>query len=120
MSAKKTVLIFEDNGSIQQLLKFFFVKRGFEAVVAADGVDAVRLAKAHSPALIMMDLIMPGKDGLEAVADLRQAGVGTPIVMLTSKPFESDRERAMAAGVTSYLMKPLNPTQLEEALKPLL
>lgn len=115
---KGTVLIFEDNPSIQQLLRFFFQKRGFTPVVADDGVDAVRLAGEHAPKLIMMDLIMPGKDGIETTGDLRRAGVTAPIVMLTSKPFESDRERAQAAGVTTYLLKPFNPPQLEAAIKP--
>ncbi|MFI5344896.1 MAG: response regulator transcription factor [Elusimicrobiota bacterium] len=117
---KKRVVIFEDNPSIQQLLKFFFQKRGYVAAVFEDGVDAVANIQAHSPALIMMDLIMPGKDGIEACADIRRAGITTPILMLTSKAIEADRERALAAGANGYLLKPFNPTDLEAALSSLL
>ena len=87
---KKKVLIFEDNPSIQTLLKFFFQKRGVEILMRGDGTDAVALAAEFAPDLIMMDYIMPGKDGVEAVMDLRHAGVSIPIVMLTSKSFPAD------------------------------
>lgn len=118
--AKKTILIFEDNPSIQAMLKFFFQKKGYATAVAEDGIDAVALAREHAPELIMMDLIMPGKGGIETCADLRRAGVKAPIVMLTSMPFGSDRERALAAGVDAYLLKPFNPTRLEAAIEPYL
>ncbi len=114
------VVIFEDNSSISELLKFFFKKRGFKPVLFEDGTDAARHVREHSPVLIMMDMIMPGKDGIEAIQDLRREGIGTPILMLTSKFLEADRERAMDAGANAYLLKPFNPTALEAAIKPLL
>ncbi|MDE2491980.1 MAG: response regulator [Elusimicrobia bacterium] len=116
----KRVLIFEDNASIQQLLAFFFKKRGYATELVGDGVDAVALARRHSPALILMDLLMPGKNGIEACADLREAGVTAPILMLTSKAFAEDRERALKAGANAYLLKPFNPAQLEAAVAALL
>jgi len=120
MDGKKSVVIFEDNPSIQQLLKFFFQKRGYVTATYEDGVEAVANIQANRPDLIMMDLIMPGKDGVEACADIRRAGITTPILMLTSKPFEADRERALAAGASGYLVKPFNPTDLEAAITSLL
>lgn len=120
MSAKKKVLVFEDNSSIQTLLKFFFQKRGVETRIEGDGTEAVPLVLDYRPDLIMMDYIMPGKDGVETVMDLRRAGISTPIVMLTSKSFPADRNRAQEAGVTAYLTKPFDPTQLEAAVKPYL
>ncbi|MEK7389318.1 MAG: response regulator [Elusimicrobiota bacterium] len=117
---KKKVLIFEDNSSIQTLLKFFFQKRGVEASIHGDGSDAVALALAFSPDLIIMDYIMPGKDGVEAVTDLRQAGFSKPIVMLTSKSFPADLERVRAAGATACLLKPFDPAQLDAAIQPYL
>jgi DNA-binding response OmpR family regulator len=116
----RVVLIFEDNSSIRNLLTFFFKKLGFAAVTAEDGTEAVELARRHSPALITMDMIMPGKDGLEAVGDLRRAGVTAPIVMLTSKAFAPDRDRALAAGANAYLLKPFNPADLEAVIRPLI
>lgn len=117
---KKSVVIFEDNPSIRQLLKFFFLKKGFEPATFEDGLDAVKHVRAHSPVLITMDLIMPGADGIEAAADLRREGITTPILMLTSKDIEQDRARAKAAGVDAYLLKPFNPAALEAAILPLL
>lgn len=117
---KKSVVIFEDNPSIRQLLKFFFLKRGYEATIFEDGEDAVAAIEAHKPVLIMMDVIMPGKDGIEACADVRKAGIKTPILMLTSKAFEEDRARALAAGADAYLLKPFNPTDLEATISSLL
>jgi two-component system phosphate regulon response regulator OmpR len=117
---KKTVVIFEDNESIRQLLKFFFLKRGYEPKSFEDGMDAAQHVREVAPVLIMMDMIMPGKDGIEAVQEIRREGINTPILMLTSKAFEADRERALAAGANAYLLKPFNPAALEAAIKPLL
>ena len=115
---KKIVVIFEDNSSISQLLKFFFQKRGFEPRTFEDGMDAAKHVREFSPVLITMDMLMPGKDGIEACQDLRREGLMTPILMLTSKAFEADRERALAAGANAYLLKPFNPAALEAAIKP--
>lgn len=117
---QKTVVIFEDNPSIRQLLKFFFAKMGFAAHMYEDGVDAVAHVREHAPVLITMDLIMPGTDGVEACVDIRRDGIKTPILMLTSKDIAADRERALAAGVDAYLVKPFNPADLADAIRPLL
>lgn len=118
MADKKKVLIFEDNSAIQSLLKFFFQRRGTEVHIESDGTQAVPLALSYGPDLIIMDYIMPGRDGVEAIADLRRMGVETPIVVLTSKSFPADLERARKAGATNYLIKPFDPAQLEAAVKP--
>ncbi len=115
---RKKVLVFEDNSDLQTLLKFFFQKHGIDARLASDGTDAVPLALAFRPDLILMDYIMPGKDGIEAVIDLRRAGISVPIVMLTSKSFPEDQERARVAGVTTYLMKPFDPNRLVAVIAP--
>ncbi len=114
------VVIFEDNPNIQVLLKYFFQKRGFTAHIASDAVDAVEVVRAQAPDLILMDIIMPGKSGIEACGELRQAGVKTPVVFLTSKDFEEDKEFARKAGADAYLIKPFNSAQLEAAIAPLL
>lgn len=117
---KKKVLVFEDNPNIQVLLRLFFEKRGCDPVVVGDGVDALAEVQAHAPALIMMDMIMPGKDGVAACRDLRAAGIEVPIVMLTSKDYADDRRRAASAGATAYLTKPFNPAQLQKVVEPFL
>ncbi|MBI5622243.1 MAG: response regulator [Elusimicrobia bacterium] len=115
---QRTVCIFEDHQDIQMLLKIFFKKRGWNAVVNGDGVDAVAIVRQHQPRLVLMDIIMPGKDGIAACKDLRESGIDVPVIFLSSKPFIEDRERAMAAGATSFLHKPFNPRDLEAAIAP--
>jgi DNA-binding response OmpR family regulator len=117
---KKIVCVFEDNPTIQVLLKIFFQKRGYLPVITGDGVDAVEVVRKHSPALIMLDIIMPGKDGVEACQELRAAGVTTPIVFLTSKAFADDKARGLAAGADAFLHKPFNPAELDATLRPFL
>ena len=117
---KKIVCIFEDNLDIQLLLKIFFVKRGLRPIIYGDGVDAVAIVRKHNPALILMDIIMPGKDGIEACKELRDSGVSTPIVILTSKAFADDKERGLSAGANAYLYKPFNPAELDATVRPLL
>jgi DNA-binding response OmpR family regulator len=116
----KKILIFEDNNSIALLLRTFFERRNYVVRLGEDGVDAVAMAKEFGPDLIIMDLIMPGKDGIEACGDLRREGITTPVVMLTSKPFEDDEKRARAAGANAYVLKPFEPKKLEGVITPLL
>ncbi|MFA6318359.1 MAG: response regulator [Elusimicrobiota bacterium] len=118
--AVKTVCVFEDNPDIQMLLRVFFKKRGWTAVITGDGVDAVEVVRKHNPAFVLMDIIMPGKDGIAACKDLRDNGIATPVVFLSSKPFAEDQERAMAAGGSAFLHKPFNPRELEAAIQPYL
>jgi DNA-binding response OmpR family regulator len=114
------VVIFEDNPNIQILLKYFFQKRGFAAHIAGDAVDAVTVVQEQRPDLVIMDIIMPGKSGIEACGELRAAGVKTPVVFLTSKDYEEDKEFARKAGADAYLLKPFNAVQLDAVIAPLL
>ena len=116
----KKILIFEDNPHIQLLLRTFFEKRGYVVRLEGDGDAAVAVACEFEPKLILMDIIMPGKNGLEACMDLRAHGVKAPIVLLTSKSTHEDQERGLAAGANAYVFKPFNPARLEQIVIPLL
>jgi DNA-binding response OmpR family regulator len=116
----KKILIFEDNPTIALLLRTFFERRKYQVKLLGDGVEAVEAARDFAPDLILMDVIMPGKDGIETCTDLRREGVTTPVVMLTSKAYEDDKERGIAAGANAYLLKPFDPKKLEEVIAPLL
>ena len=87
--------------------------------MTGDGTT-LRVVRKHSPCVILMDIIMPGKDGIEACKELRDNGVATPVVFLTSKPFPEDKERCFAVGGNAFLLKPFNPRELEAALQPFL
>jgi DNA-binding response OmpR family regulator len=116
----KTVVIFEDSLAVRELLQFFFKKQGFETHAYEDGTDAVARVRAHSPQLIMMDLVMPGLYGLESCAAIRSKGIKTPIVVLSVKADAQNRARAMAAGADAYLVKPFKPADIAAAIEPLL
>ena len=118
--ARRKVLIFEDNPNIQTILNFYFLKRGLDSIISDSGDDAVALIREHDPALVLMDLIMPGTDGVEACKNIRDAGLRIPIIMLTSKAFNDDRERALASGADAYLLKPFNPAELDATVRRLL
>lgn len=111
------ILIFEDHTSIQTLLKYFFQKYGYETLIVEDGTRAMELVSEFKPDLIIMDVIMPGKGGIETCTDLRREGVLIPIIMLTSKSFPGDSERGLEAGANAYLIKPFKPKELLEAIR---
>ncbi len=105
---KRTVLLIEDNDANRYLASFLLTKAGLEVVEAANGIDGVRLAIEHAPALIVMDIEMPGMDGYEAARRLRAhvRTARTPILAFSSYVHPADRERAFAEGVSDYLEKP--------------
>ncbi len=117
---KKTVVIFEDALATQELLKIFFSKLGYATKIYGDGGDAVGRVRRDAPALVMMDLMMPGQSGFEACADIRKEDTKTPIVVLSVLTDDDHRERALSAGADVYLVKPFKPSDLEAVISPLL
>ena len=86
-------------------------KNGHEVIEARSGEEGVELAVKEKPDLILMDIQLPGIDGLEATKRIRklEAGRKTPIIALTSYAMTGDREKSLAAGCTGYIEKPINP-----------
>ncbi len=111
MRKKKRVLMVEDNEANLYLISFILKNNGYEAIEARDGITGVELAIKEKPDLIIMDIQLPDIDGLEAVRRIRasKADRKIPIVALTSYAMTGDREKAMAAGCTGYIEKPINP-----------
>ena len=102
------VLIVDDNKDNQYALKYILEEKGYRVLFARDGNEGVRIAKKERPALILMDMMMPGMDGYEATRKLRtqQDFEKTPIIAMTAKTKAEDDGRAIAAGCTDYLSKP--------------
>jgi two-component system cell cycle response regulator DivK len=107
----KRILVIEDNEANIYLIDFILSHAGFEVTKAGSGEDGVDLALAQQPDLILMDIQLPGIDGLEATRRIRASTVGgtIPIIALTSFAMTGDRERALKAGCTGYIEKPINP-----------
>ena len=107
----KRILVVEDNEANMYLIKFMLEKSGYEVIEAREGAVSVELAVKEKPDLILMDIQLPDIDGLEATKRIRasEAGSDIPIIALTSFAMAGDREKALAAGCTSYIEKPINP-----------
>lgn len=120
MSGERSVVIFEDSPNMTELLRYFFEKQGFRTRSYADGLDAVGRVRAESPALIVVDLMMPQRNGLQACADIRGAGIKTPIVVLTALEDQDVRARALAVGADVCLVKPFVADEFQAAVAPLL
>jgi CheY-like chemotaxis protein len=109
------VLVADDNQDTRELYALYLTMLGYNVTVAADGREAVHLARSHRPDLIVMDLDMPHVDGWAAIHELRSDPVtgAIPIVVLTGHDFKAQlKDVAIAAGAVSYLMKPCFPEQL--------
>lgn len=107
----KRVLVVEDNQANIYLIDFILSQSGYGVIKAVSGEEGVELALKEKPDLILMDIQLPGIDGLEATKRIRSAerDAHMPIVALTSFAMTGDRERALAAGCTGYIEKPINP-----------
>lgn len=107
----KRILIIEDNESNIYLISFILKQRGYDIVEARSGEEGIALACNTRPDLIIMDIQLPGLDGLATTKRIRESeGDGkVPIIALTSFAMMGDREKALAAGCTGYIEKPINP-----------
>lgn len=105
------VLIVEDNEQNLYLFTFLLQQNGYEVVQAETGMAGVDMAVSHFPGLILLDIQLPDIDGYETAQRLRQlpALKDVPIIAVTSYAMVGDREKALAAGCTGYIEKPINP-----------
>src|SRR5438477_100447 len=107
----KTVLVVDDEPSIAQIAGDYLRHGGFCVLTASNGVDALALARAQRPDLIVLDLGLPRMDGLEVAKTLRREG-NVPIIMLTARIEESDRLAGLELGADDYMTKPFSPREL--------
>jgi len=107
----KKILIVEDNEKNMYLISFILKKNSYEVIEATNGEEGVELAIKERPDLILMDIQLPGIDGLEAIKRIRasKADGEIPIIALTSYAMTGDKEKALAAGFTGYIEKPIVP-----------
>ena len=107
-----TVLVADDNEVAQRLCKRVLEKAGYGVLIAADGLQAVDIALKQRPAMILMDVAMPGIDGLEAMKRIKTEVPAMPIVIASAHSMASDRERFIAAGADNVLSKPFRLADL--------
>lgn len=107
----RKILLIEDNEHNRYLVTFMLQARGWEVIHAADGPSALALAGVMEPALILLDIQLPGMDGYEVATALRAMPrlQATPMVAVTSYAMPGDRERCMEVGCDGYIEKPVDP-----------
>ncbi|MBE7381467.1 MAG: PAS domain S-box protein [Leptolyngbya sp. SIO1E4] len=117
--SSSAILLAEDNEANIATLSGYLETKGYCIVVARDGQEAIALAQSEQPALILMDIQMPGMDGLEAMQHIRKIPslADVPIIALTALAMKGDRERCLAAGATDYLSKPVKLKQLASLIQ---
>lgn len=115
----QTLLIIEDNAQNSYLMRFLLEKHGFEIQIAENGPDGIALALHCQPLAILLDIQLPGMDGYAVAVELRKQAqtAQTPIIAVTSYAMVGDRERALAAGATGYIEKPINPETFVDEIR---
>jgi two-component system, cell cycle response regulator DivK len=108
------ILLVEDNEMNRDMLSRRLARRGYEVAIAVDGEQGVAMARSEPPALILMDMSLPGLDGWEATRQLKAAPEtrGIPVIALTAHAMAGDREKAMEAGCDDYDTKPVEIVRL--------
>ena len=107
----KTILVVEDEMKIARVVRDYLEEAGFDVIVAGDGEAALASVRGRAPDLVVLDLGLPGRDGLDVARELRGRG-DTPIVMLTARGEETDRIVGLELGADDYVVKPFSPKEL--------
>jgi two-component system response regulator MtrA len=105
------ILVVDDDTALAEMIGIVLRTEGFEPVFCADGSEAVEAFRSSSPDLVLLDLMLPGMDGIEVCARIREES-GTPIIMLTAKSDAADVVKGLESGADDYVVKPFNPKEL--------
>jgi CheY-like chemotaxis protein len=120
--ANELILVVEDNDSSRKLVRDILKFRGYEIIEAETGEDGVRLARERLPSLVLMDIRLPGMDGIEALAQLRaEAATQTiPVLAMTASVMTEHRQKIMDAGFDAFQSKPIAVKEFIAAVEHLL
>lgn len=105
------ILVVDDDTALAEMIGIVLRTEGFEPVFCADGTGALGVFRESRPELVLLDLMLPGKDGIEVCNEIR-AESGIPIIMLTAKSDTTDVVRGLESGADDYVVKPFNPKEL--------
>lgn len=119
LAEQLTVLVVDDEPPLRDLVRDYLAREGFRVVTAADGLTAVEMARAHQPDIVVLDLMLPGIDGLEVCRRLRTFS-DAYVIMLTARAEEVDRVVGLEVGADDYLTKPFSPRELVARVRAML
>jgi DNA-binding response OmpR family regulator len=120
--SKGTVLLIDDEKDILEMVRYTLDKEGFDAILTTDGQSGLNIATKHKPDLVVLDIMMPGLDGVEVCRRMRSnpATSAIPIIMLTARAAEADRVVGLEMGADDYITKPFSPRELVARVKAVL
>ena len=115
------VLLIEDEPNIIEAMRFLLVRDGWTVDTHSDGTDAVDVARAAQPDLVVLDMMLPGKSGMDILRELREIAefANLPVLMLTARGQSRDREMAEKAGVSRFMTKPFSNAEVLTAVRDL-
>ncbi|WP_172195928.1 response regulator transcription factor [Saccharibacillus qingshengii] len=114
--AESTILMVDDEAEITQLMSIYFKNEGFRLLQALDGLEALEILQSHPVDLIVLDVMMPRMDGLQACMKIRETH-SIPIIMLSAKGQDIDKISGLSIGADDYVTKPFNPLELIARIK---
>ncbi len=117
----RKVLLIEDEPNISEAIRFLLTREGWQVETHADGANAVEVIVAEQPDLVILDVMLPGKSGMDILRDLRELSdmQGLPVLMLTARGQSRDRDMAEKAGVSRFMTKPFSNTEVLTAVRDL-
>ncbi len=117
----RKVLLIEDEPNIIEAIRFLLTRDGWEVETHSDGTDAVEVIRAATPDLVILDVMLPGKSGMDILRDLRELDGfdALPVLMLTARGQARDRELAEKAGVSRFMTKPFSNKEVLTAVRDL-
>jgi DNA-binding response OmpR family regulator len=116
MGSARKILVVDDDPKTVSLVKLYLESDGHKVLCAYDGIEALRLAREERPNLIVLDLMLPGLDGLQVCRTLRTES-DVPVIMLTAKTTEGDKVTGLELGADDYVTKPFSPRELAARIK---
>ena len=120
--ANEKILVVDDEEHIAELINYNLTNNGYKVIIANNGIDAVKVAIEEKPSLILLDLMIPGKDGYDVCKEIRSNSEirNTPIIMLTAKSEEFDKVLGLELGADDYITKPFSVRELLARVKAVL
>jgi two-component system phosphate regulon response regulator PhoB len=120
--SKGSILVIDDEKDLIELVRYNLEKEGYSVIAASDGPSGLEVVKRHRPELVILDLMMPGMDGLQVCQQLRSdpRTARTPVIMLTAKATEADRVVGLELGADDYITKPFSPREVVARVKAVL
>lgn len=114
------ILVVDDSKFMRMLLGDLLSRNGFDVLEAESGEEALQIYRKEKPDLVTLDILMPGRDGIETVGDLREEDPKARIVMVTALGMEDYIQRALEAGADGFILKPFSPERVLDTLKEVL